>query len=187
MDRKASVLWSILTALAVLGGIALCFIGKSQGVLFAMPSGDPQKAVTGFFDALSAGNFDAACALADNYSSLGLDRAPSSREAELMYEALRSSYGYALSGSCVKSGTTARQEVLFRYLDLPSLSAAAAGLSPDFAGSIASLLTSPDAYCASTVIPVEAVYNGSAWLVHIDSSLLAALSGGIGSGEEITA
>ena len=105
MERKTNAFWAALTVLIVIFSLALCFIGMNRNVLFARPAGNPQMAVTGFFNALKAGSYEEACQYIENYSSLGLENTPESEEGQLMFAALKKSYDYSLSESVALAGT----------------------------------------------------------------------------------
>ena len=92
MDKKTNAFWAAFTILIVLAALVLCFIGQNRGILFSRPSGNPQSAVTGFFNALKAGEYDTACSYLENYSSLGLERTPDTEEGQIMLSALKRSY-----------------------------------------------------------------------------------------------
>lgn len=115
--------WAI--AALVLGGAALILsvFAPSLGTLITAPAGDPQEAVTGFFDALSAGDYDGAYSYLSDYTSLGLENSPESEAGQQIYQALRQSYSYKLYGECSKNGLNASQQVLLTHLDLTALKA----------------------------------------------------------------
>ena len=114
MDRKMNVFWALVTLLVVLAALLLCIIGSAEGVIYARPNGNPQNAVTGFFNALKAGDYETASGFVENYSSLGLENMPESEEGQLLFSALKRSYDYSLSESISLAGTKASQKVLLR-------------------------------------------------------------------------
>ena len=179
MDRKTSAFWAAVTILIVIAALVLCFIGQNKGILFSRPSGNPQNAVTGFFNALKAGNYDEACSYLENYSSLGLDRTPESAEGQIMLSALKRSYDYSLSGNIVLLGTKANQKVLLRYLDLQALDEAALAMTDlDYSSALQQILSNPDSCCTSDFYDVTVSYTDGKWLMVLDNDLLAALQGG---------
>ncbi|MBQ8074773.1 MAG: hypothetical protein IJ237_02190 [Oscillospiraceae bacterium] len=181
MNRKTNAFWAALTILIVLAALVLCFMGQIRGILFARPSGNPQSAVTGFFDALKAGSYDTACSYLENYSSLGLDQMPASEEGQLMLSALKRSYDYSLSGNLVLLGTKASQKVLLRYLDLDALhEAAMARTDLDYSSALREILSNPDSCCTSDFYDVTINYTDGKWLMVLDNDLLTALQGGRG-------
>ena len=179
MDRKTSAFWATLTVLIVLTAVVLCFIGQIKGILFSRPSGNPQSAVTGFFNALQAGSYDTACSYLENYASLGLDRTPESEEGQLMLSALKRSYDYSLSGNLILLGTKASQKVLLRYLDLDALhETAMARTDVDYLSALREILSNPDSCCTSDFYDVTIQYTDGKWLMVLDTDLLTALQGG---------
>ena len=180
MERKVNVFWAFLTILLVLLSFVLCVYGASGGVLFARPSGNPQDAVTGFFNALEAGNYDLACSYVDGYSSLGLENTPESEEGQLLFSALKRSYDYSLSGSCALAGTAASQKVLVRYLDLAAVDAAAQAVAgEEYITALRQILADPDPYCTSDFYDIPVTYTNGTWTMTLGSDLLSALQGGI--------
>ena len=179
MDRKTNAFWAALTILIVLAALVLCFIGQNRGILFSRPSGNPQSAVTGFFNALKAGEYDTACGYLENYSSLGLERTPDTEEGQIMLSALKRSYDYSLSGNLVLLGTKASQKVLLRYLDLQALDEAALALTElDYSSALQQVLANPDSCCTSDFYDVTITYTDGKWLMVLDNDLLTALQGG---------
>ncbi len=112
----------LLSAAAMLMAAA----GVHYGTVYAKPSGDPAASVSRFFDALCAGDYDAAYPELRDYSDLGLAALPSSAAGQRIYGALHASYSYELTGPCRTDKLDAVQPVRFRYLDLPSLEEAVA-------------------------------------------------------------
>lgn len=179
MDRKVNAFWAFLTILLVMSTLALCVFGTTNGVLFARPTGNPQDAVTGFFNALKAGDYASACRYVDGYSSLGLENTPESEEGQLLFSALKKSYDYSLSGSCALAGTNASQKVLVRYLELDAVDAAAQSMPElEYIIALRQILADPEPYCTSDFFDIPVTYSNGKWLMTLDSSLLSALQGG---------
>ncbi len=179
MDRKVNVFWAALTILIVTFALVLCFIGSRQGVLYARPQGNPQTAVTGFFNSLKAGNYAAACQYLDNYSSLGLENTPESEEGQIMLAALKKSYDYSLSDSIVLDGAKASQKILVRYLDLNLVDQAARSLTGvEYNTALRQVLTDSENLCTSDFFDVTVTYTNGTWLMTMNSDLLTALQGG---------
>lgn len=179
MERKTNAFWAALTILVVLAALVLCFIGLNRGILFARPSGNPQNAVTGFFNALKAGSYEEAAVYLENYSSLGLSYEPDSEEGRIMLSALKASYDYSLSGNLVLLGTKASQKVLLRYLDLDALHASALALTDlDYTAALQQVLSDPDSCCTSDFYDITVNYTDGKWLMVLDNDLLTALQGG---------
>ena len=179
MERKTNVFWAALTVLIVIFSLVLCFVGMNRGVLFAQPSGNPQMAVTGFFNALKAGNYTEACQYVENYSSLGLDNLPESEEGQLMFSALKKSYDYSLSESITLAGAKASQKVLVRYLDLNLVDQAARLLSgTEYNTALRQVLATPESCCTSDFYDIPVTYSDGKWLMTLNNDLLTALQGG---------
>lgn len=179
MSRKVNVFWAALTVFIVVVALVLCFIGSSQGILFARPQGNPQDAVTGFFNSLKAGNYTAACQFLDNYSSLGLENTPESEEGQIMLAALKKSYDYSLSDSIVLDGAKASQKILVRYLDLNLVDQAARALTGvEYNTALRQVLTDSESLCTSDFFDVTVSYVNGTWLMTMTVDLLTALQGG---------
>ena len=158
MDRKTNAFWAALTILIVFAALVLCFIGQNRGILFSRPSGNPQSAVTGFFN---------------------VERTPDTEEGQIMLSALKRSYDYSLSGNLVLLGTKASQKVLLRYLDLQALDEAALALTElDYSSALQQVLANPDSCCTSDFYDVTITYTDGKWLMVLDNDLLTALQGG---------
>lgn len=178
MDRKISIFWALITVLVVLSAFVLCAYGSAFGVVYAKPNGNPQNAVTGFFNALKAGDYEAACSFVENYSSLGLENTPESEEGQLLFSALKRSYDYSLSESVTLVGTKANQKILLRYLDLHAVDAAAAALSDlEYNTALRQVLSDPENCCTSDFFDLTVIYSGGKWLLSLDQNLLSALQG----------
>ena len=179
MDRKMNVFWALITLLVVLAALLLCVIGAVEGVIYARPNGNPQNAVTGFFNALKAGDYEAASGFVENYSSLGLENTPESEEGQILFSALKRSYDYSLSESISLDGTKASQKVLLRYLDLQALDEAALAMTElDYSSALQQVLANPDSCCTSDFYDVTVSYTDGKWLMVLDNDLLTALQGG---------
>ena len=179
MNRKVNVFWAAVSVLLVLLALALCVFGMTRGILFARPVGNPQMAVTGFFNALKAESFENACQYVDNYSSLGLENVPESEEGQLMLNALKRSYDYSLSESISLAGTRASQKVLVRYLDLNQVDQAARAITgTEYVSALRQVLANAESYCTSDFFDVPVTYADGKWLMTLNSDLLTALQGG---------
>lgn len=123
---NASLTLTLITVLLCAAGMLLAVAGCFGGTVIAKPTGEPQDAVTGFFDSLIAGNYTAAYDRVRDYTSLGLENEPSTESGKMAYAALHASYGYELIGSAEVDKLDAAQKVSFTYLSLPTLEAAVA-------------------------------------------------------------
>ena len=173
--------FAAILVIIVIGAVVLCFIGSTDRLLFARPSGNPQNAVTGFFNALKAGNYESACSYLENYSSLGLEKVPDSEEGQIMLSGLQKSYDYSLSGNIVMMGTKASQKVLLRYLDLNQLNEAALAMPEvDYNTALRQILSDSESCCTSDFFDITVTYTDGNWLMVMDHDLLTALQGGRG-------
>ena len=204
---RFNMFWGLLAALFSGGALVFCLLGTSVGTLVSDPVGDPQEAVTGFFDALCAGDYEAAYPYLSGYSDLGLAGEPAGPVAQLMNKALRESYSYELYGESSVDKLTARQEVLFTYLDLPSLAPDVEAKTMEilegyvqekpraelydsenhylpqvaqeaYSGAVTAVLEKPETYYTTTGFQLELQYVDGSWLLIPDRSLLNAINGG---------
>ena len=123
---NASLTLTLIAVLLCAAGMLLAVAGCFGGTVIAKPTGEPQDAVTGFFDSLIAGNYTAAYDRVRDYTSLGLENEPSTESGKMAYAALHASFGYELIGSAEVDKLDAAQKVSFTYLSLPALEAAVA-------------------------------------------------------------
>ena len=178
MDRKMNAFWAVITFLAVLAALVLCVYGSFSGVIYAHPNGNPQAPVTGFFNALKAGDYATACSFVENYSSLGLENTPESEEGQLLFSALKRSYDYSLPESVVLNGTKATQKVLFRFLDLNAVDAAALALPElEYTTALRQVLSDPEPCCTSEFFDLTVTFSNGKWLLTLDQPFLSALQG----------
>lgn len=204
--HKFKAFWGILSALFAAAAMLLCIIASS-GVLVARPTGDPQKTVTGFFDALLAEDYERAYSYLSVYSDLGLGGEAADPVGQAMVDALRRSYSYELYGSCAVDKLTAHQQVQFTYLNLPAMEDdveehtmevlrgfvetrpsrqiydSSSHYLPEIAQeaysiAVADILRSPKAYYATVGIQLELEYLDGRWLLVPSQSLLSAIAGG---------
>ena len=199
--------WAI--AALILGGTALILsvFAPSLGTLITTPAGDPQEAVTGFFDALSAGNYNKAYSYLSDYTSLGLENSPGSEAGQQIYQALRQSYSYKLYGDCRREGLAASQQVLLTHLDVTALEAdlkeatetalsqLVQTLPKDelydenknylpsvtdtaYANAVSSLLEHVQDYYTTTGLELALTYTDDGWRIVTNSLMLNALCGG---------
>lgn len=116
--KKVSIFWGLITALLMGCALFVCIFGSSVGTLISSTEGNPVDSVTGFFDAVTLGNYEQAYTYLEGYTTLGLENEPSGEAGMLLHQALKDSYSYALNGSAEVDGITASQNVDFTYLDL---------------------------------------------------------------------
>lgn len=193
----------------VLFGTAMlvCILGPKLGTVVTAPAGDPQKTVTEFFDALMAGDYEAAYKHLDYYSSLGLENEPSDEASKLIYDQLRGTYTYRLYGDCVEEGLTAKQQVLMEHLDVVRLQSRLGDKTHDvleemvrntpasavydennnfkpevtrkaYTQAVGELLEKPEYYRTTSGMELTLVYTNDGWKIQADEALLRALCGG---------
>ena len=207
MSGRIRLFWLILAVLfAGLAGFA-CFYAALNGSIYNQPDADPAETVTRFFESVRIGDYPTAYACLSDYASLGLEREPESPEAQQVYHALRSSYGYTLNGSASVSGLDATQSVSFRSLNLRLTENAiqqrvngileemvaelpAAEVYDGIGGYLTSLtdavyaealnlaLQETDALCTETPLMIQLKYMDGTWKIITDRSLMTALVGG---------
>lgn len=204
---KINGFWAVLAV--ILAGLAmlLCMVALRQGTVFAEPNGNPSETVNAFFSAVVAGDYETAYEELSDFESLGLEKYPSSDETRMLYDALRSSYDYALRGNCVRDMLSAVQSVSFRYLNLDAVKADASGRISGILEEIAlnrpksqvydadgayfeavtdevyrkaltEALSVADKYITSAEFDVHVDYSDGKWLMSTSPELISALSGG---------
>ena len=184
-----------------------CFFAMMYGSIYNQPDADPVETVTGFFDSLQARNYPEAYACLSDYASLGLENEPESAEARAVYDALRSSYSYTLSGSSSVTGLEASQRVALRALNLRMTENAVqqrvngileemvatmpesevydgnGGYLTSFTDAIYTealnqALQNTDALCSDTQLLIQLKYMDGTWKIVTDRNLMTALIGG---------
>ena len=200
--------WAVLAILIGALGLVLCVAGLNVGTVVAKPEGDPKQTVADFFDSLIAQDYPSAYACLANYSSLGMENAPAGKDGQLLFEALKKSYGYTLLGEAEMDGLHARQRAAVLHLNLnnvrqnasthigPILTEIAAsrphddvygedgGLLPSvgdeiYLRALQEALNGENSYLTSTELMIPLVYRDGKWLIEADSALLSALAGGV--------
>lgn len=202
------VSWAVLAI--IFSGMAMLFtiIGSSVGALYSKAEGDPADTVRKFYDAVIIGDYPTAYSCLSDYTGLGLETAPSSENAALVYDALKGSYEYALVGEAERDRLSAKQTVRVKYLDLASLEASVEdgvqrnleklvesrprnevydaddkylpGVTEEaYSASLQSVLSHADSYCTAAAIDIELTYRGGQWLIITNQAMLNALMGGV--------
>lgn len=206
-DHRFSMFFGLLSVLFSAAAMALCLVGPLMGTLVAKPTGDPQETVTGFFDALCAGDTAGAYGYLNGYTSLGLEEPAAEAVGQAMMDALKASYSYELSGSCAVQQLSAHQTVLFTYLDLTAIAPdvkeetalaleEAVKTHPEdeiydenqnylpqvtqeaYAAAVDKVLAQAERYITTASLQLELTYTGGRWLLTADRSLLNAITGG---------
>lgn len=93
-----------------------------SGIILIHTNGNPSDVVDSFYSALIADNYPAAYGYLKDYTTLGLENEPQDGYSDKIYEALKNSYAYELTGPAVINEFTAVQDVRFTYLDITSIS-----------------------------------------------------------------
>lgn len=208
VKRSSSRLWACTAVLICTAAALLCLLAGSMGTVFAKPKGEPQQTVTAFFDALKAGDYNSAYSHISGYSSLGLENTPTDAVSKTVYDKLKASYSYELSGSCSVDKLSASQQLQFTYLNLPSIredvNAACFDRLEDivmerskaevydennnflpavtneaFEYAVNEVLKDADKYSVTESLQLELEYKDGRWLIVPDAAFIAALSGGI--------
>ena len=207
MRGRFRLFWLILAVLFAGMAAFACFFAMMYGSIYNQPDADPVETVTGFFDSLQARNYPEAYACLSDYASLGLENEPESAEARAVYDALRSSYSYTLSGSSSVTGLEASQRVVLRALNLRMTENAVqqrvngileemvatmpesevydgnGGYLTSFTDAIYTealnqALQNTDALCSDTQLLIQLKYMDGTWKIVTDRNLMTALIGG---------
>lgn len=215
--RRMKLLWTALAVLLIAAALFVCVLPQSAAMAVKTPATTAaddghaadaaQQTVRDFFDALLAGEDARACEKLAGVGSLGLETAPESADAALLYAALRDSWDYTLYGDCRVSGDSAIQQAVFTTLDLPRLAedvkaetearveALARELKAEeiydedgkyldtftaraYDEALGSVLERVSDYETAAGLNLRLVKNGDDWLIEPDSALYSALLGG---------
>lgn len=206
--RHVGVLWGSLAILLAAAAMCLCVYAKDVGTFRVRADGNPSDAVSAFFDAVIAEDYNAAYAHLENCGSLGLENTPASDNGVALWNALRESYGYTLIGSAKIDGLTALQDVDFTYLDLSAVDAKVQETTqtelekivqskdrseiydennqylPEitnqaYANALTSALENADQYKTTVQLSIALDYSDHTWYLATDQTLLKALLGGV--------
>ncbi len=199
--------WALVCVAVCAVALLLCVAAMNTGTVYAKPQGDPQQAVSEFFDALKAGDYTVAYARLLDYSSLGLEDEPSSEAGKIVAKALRQSYDYELLGDCAVDKLSGTQSVRMRYLDLTLLHDAVETGTMDELKSIVQsrprkevydesdqylpevaneayllavekAVAQPEQFYNQAEFQLELSYSGGSWQIVSAPALLKALNGG---------
>lgn len=199
--------WAIAAAGLAAAAMLLSLVGVNAGTLVARAEGDPAAAATEFMDALMAGDYATAYSHMAGYSGLGLENAPADAVGQKMYDALRESYAYELTGDCTVDKLEARQQLSFTYLDLTAMEEQVQeetleqlkgivqsrpksqlydendNYLPEvaqeaYAAAVSAVLESAEEYYTTVGILLELEYSDEQWRVVPSPQLLKAVSGG---------
>ena len=208
MRGKLRAFWLALAVILTAVAVLLCVAATLMGSLYIRPSGDPQQTVIRFFDAVKRGDTAEAYACLSDYESLGLENVPETGDGQLLYQALKDSYDYSLSGDCRVEGLNAVQRVKFTHLNVGQAASDAAAKVGDvlavlieerpreeladaegnildsvneeaFLTALTQVLADPMHYTRSTELELHLVYNGTDWRIVTSPELMTALMGGL--------
>ncbi len=207
MSGRIRIFWLILAVLfAGLAGLG-CFYAGLYGSIWNQPDADPAETVTQFFEAIRTRNYPAAYACLSDYASLGLENEPEKAEAKQVYDAMRNSFGYTLSGSSTVSGLEATQRVVLHTMNLnrteeavrrevngvleeliqtlptnevyePGGGYLAAFTDRIYAEALNRALQNTEALSSDTQLEIQLKYQDGMWKIVTDRSLMNALTGG---------
>lgn len=205
---KLNVPWAVLSIILSGFAVLVCIIGSSVGSLYSKPTGNPADTVTKFYDALISGDYTTAYSCLSDYTGLGLEVAPDDENAAQIYEALKASYEYTLSGSAKVDKLSATQSVRFKYLDLESLEDSVEDgvmrnlekivksrpgsevydennkylpsvTAEAYSASLQSVLSHANSYYTADTIDIDLTYSNGQWLIVTNQAMLNALMGGV--------
>ena len=207
MRGRLRLFWLILAVLfAGLAGFA-CFYAGLYGSIWNRPDADPAETVTRFFESVRSRNYPEAYACLSDYASLGLENEPETAEARQVYDAMRNSLGYTLSGTSAVNGLEASQRVVLHALNLRRTENAVqqqvngileemvqtlpadeiydgnGGYLTSFTDAIYvealnRALQNADALSDDTTLEIRLQYQDGMWKIITDRSLMSALIGG---------
>ena len=118
MNGRFRLFWLILAVLFAGAAGFACFFAGLYGSIYNQPDTDPAETVTRFFESIRIRDYDEAYACLSDYASLGLEKEPESAEAKQVYDAIRNSFNYTLSGSSTVHGLEATQRVVLHSMNL---------------------------------------------------------------------
>ena len=178
--KKISPFWLIILILTVLAAVFLCIKGYPDGILLARPSGKPQKTVTEFLNLVECGDYKQANTYLSGYSTLGFENIPDSEEGVRLFQALKNSYDYTLSGDCICKELKATQKILLTRLDVGAVTSAAALLGDsDYLHALDTILADKEQYYTSDILDISLEYIDHTWKIIPDSALICAFQGGV--------
>jgi len=207
MAGRINGFWAALAVIFAGSAMILCVIALRSGTLIAKPSGNPAETVNQFFSAVSRKDYDTAYSCLSDYESLGIENQPATEESRMLYDALVSSYDYALRGDCVRDRLSATQSVSFRYLNLNAVKKEAekninsilknivetrtnsqvfdsnggylqSVTDEVYRKAVAQALSDPSRLMTSAEFPVHVEYRDGKWLMSSSDELITALLGG---------
>lgn len=198
-------------------GAALCVVVVTALLLgltqrTAMPrscseTGDPQKSVTDFFDAVCAGDLAACDRMVSGYSTIGFEGKAATDVGRKLYAQLLESYDYKLVGGIKQGSGCYTQRVELRYFDISATTEELNSLSKEclsrhmyssegseiydengnyreeivmqsLGEALDILLAEPEEYYVTAELDVTVRLDGAQWKIVMDNGLKSALLGG---------
>lgn len=207
INGRISVCWAVLSVLFSTLALLLCVVGSFSGTLYTKVDGNPADTVRRFYDAVLAEDYETAYACLGNYDSLGLENPPAGENARMVYDALKDSYDYALSGEARIDKLTAVQSVRFRFLKVADIENSVQdgternlqnavknnpkdlvydednNFLPEVANAayseaLAAVLRNSASYYNSVMLDIQLEYRDSQWYIICDQAMMDALMGG---------
>ena len=205
---RINTFWAVVAIVIAAAAMILCIFALNVGSMVSKTSGNPQDAVSGFFDAAIEGNYEKAATYLENYSSLGIEPAPDTEEGKAILEALRSSWSYTLRGEPQIDKLSATQKVAVRYLDLAGVEADAESRVDDilngvvqsrpreevydesnqylesvtdevYRTAVAQALENAESHYSSREVDIEVHFTDGKWKMVLSPELLNLLLGGV--------
>ena len=210
MKPKALYLLSLLIVVVAAINIAILCIADANTP--ARPLGQPKNGsdtIIAFFDAMRAGDHDAAEEYLAGSVSLGSEELPENEVSQKIITAVRESYRYTLVGDFCIDGMTAVQQVQFTYFDIESANDTLAQYSQElyeskiasasandelydangnlhehialeiFNSALERLISEKESFLSTTVIDIELQYDSGDWKIVFSDALADLLLGGL--------
>ena len=209
---KLRLTWALCAIVLAVFALLICLMpsGQKQTAEAEKPveiEGDPQASVTAFFDAICIGDYESAYQKLAGVSTLGLENAPPSEDAALIWRAMEENRDYRLYGDCSSASGGALQQLVFTTLDIEAIGKAvkaateakieslAAELPPEdiykdeggyldsfteraYREALAEVLEHAADYRCTVGLNVHLIRSGDEWLIKPDDALYSALTGG---------
>lgn len=121
--RKRLNIGLAITALGLFAFTLVCAVYfTGSGIILLHTNGNPSASVEHFYSLMLEGNYPEGYKYLKDYSTLGLENAPSDAYSEQIYDALKKSYSYELVGEADINEFNAAQTVRFSYLEITAIS-----------------------------------------------------------------
>ena len=198
---------SAALCVVVVGALLLGLTQRSAMPRSCSETGDPQQAVTAFFDAVCAGDFAACDSMVSGYSSIGFEGEAATEVGQKLYEQLVESYDYRLIGGLRQEDGKYVQTVELQYFDINATTEELNTLSQEclsrhvynsdsseiydengeyredivmqsLSEALDIVLTEPQKYYVTVQLDVSVQLDGAQWKIVMDNRLKSALLGG---------